>query len=344
MREPMSDHLMRLYKLRFLFAGILIVVSLFLVSLLVVSLEPPRVQAQDTTPSSGAVMAEAYGDPNAVSSGMATALDGAKRSVNATAYTLAVGTRSAAEGVVGGGRLVAHGAQVGTVATARVVGKGLLLTARGIGRGVAATGRVVGGGVLFVVRIPGKIVGAVSNTSAVRAVIRPSDHVDVPVIDPNSPELAAALTALPPTPQKAQPKTPTSGHEAGPKWPIHGQITTEFGVEHWPYQKTHTGLDISDGKWPGVTPIKPFRPGRVIHVTHSAYGLGNHVIVDHGSGVTSVYAHLYSIAVKVGQEVDQKTTLGLEGSTGASTGTHLHFEVRVNGKAADPRRFISGHP
>jgi murein DD-endopeptidase MepM/ murein hydrolase activator NlpD len=72
--------------------------------------------------------------------------------------------------------------------------------------------------------------------------------------------------------------------------------------------------------------------------------LGNHVIVDHGNGVTSVYAHLHSISVQVGQDVTLDTTLGLEGSTGASTGTHLHFEIRVNGQAANPQQFISGQP
>jgi murein DD-endopeptidase MepM/ murein hydrolase activator NlpD len=165
--------------------------------------------------------------------------------------------------------------------------------------------------------------------------------MEVPIIDPNSPELRAALAALPPA--KTGNKT-TSKSNSGPAWPIRGAITTHFGVPHWPYQHTHSGMDISDGRAPGITPIKPFRPGRVIDTIHSNYGLGNHVIVDHGNGVTSVYAHLASISVRTGQAVDLGTTLGHEGSTGASTGTHLHFEIRVNGQAADPRQFISGQP
>jgi murein DD-endopeptidase MepM/ murein hydrolase activator NlpD len=68
------------------------------------------------------------------------------------------------------------------------------------------------------------------------------------------------------------------------------------------------------------------------------------VIIDHGKGVTSVYAHLASISVKEGKKVGMDTVLGYEGTTGLSTGVHLHFEIRVNGQAADPRQFISGHP
>jgi murein DD-endopeptidase MepM/ murein hydrolase activator NlpD len=166
---------------------------------------------------------------------------------------------------------------------------------------------------------------------------------EVPIIDPNSPELLAALTALPPAKTKDAKQAATRDN-SDPVWPIHGAITTNFGVPHWPYQATHTGLDISDGQASGVTPVKPFRPGRVVDVVASGSGLGNHVVVDHGQGVTSVYAHLASISVKVGQKVAQGTTLGLEGSTGASTGTHLHFEIRVHGRAADPHRFINGQP
>ena len=68
------------------------------------------------------------------------------------------------------------------------------------------------------------------------------------------------------------------------------------------------------------------------------------MIVDHGNGVTSVYGHLARISVSVGQEVDSSSVLGYEGTTGVSTGVHLHFEIRVNGQAANPHQFISGQP
>ncbi len=190
--------------------------------------------------------------------------------------------------------------------------------------------------------VPGAIFGVVTNSSAVGAVIRPSDHEQsVPIIDPNSPELLAALSSMPPK-NDAYPANQQSN--LGPVWPIHGEVTTEFGVPHWPYQPTHTGLDISDGKPAGVTPVKPFRPGTVIEAVHSNSGFGNHVIIDHGNGVTSLYGHLDSFTVKVGQQVSLATVIGFEGTTGLSTGVHLHFEIRVNGQAANPHQFVSGQP
>jgi murein DD-endopeptidase MepM/ murein hydrolase activator NlpD len=171
----------------------------------------------------------------------------------------------------------------------------------------------------------------------------------VPIIDPNSPELVAARKALPatqPAPAAAAaapaaPEVPQASSVVA--WPLHGTITTLFGVPELPYQAIHTGLDISDGKRPGTTPIKAFRQGKVLQ-TLTTGGLGNHVIVDHGNGVTSVYGHLNSISVQVGQTVDTTTILGYEGTTGVSTGSHLHFEIRVNGQATDPHQFISGQP
>lgn len=152
-------------------------------------------------------------------------------------------------------------------------------------------------------------------------------------------ELLAALQALP---------AETAGHPTEPAiqeayWPMHGQITTHFGEKGRFYRSAHTGIDISDGKRSGITAIKAFRRGKVLTTTRNS-GLGNHVIIDHGNGITSVYAHLSTISVQAGQDVDTSTVLGLQGSTGVSTGPHLHFEIRVNGQATDPRPFIAGQP
>jgi len=326
--KSMVHHLILLYKLRFLLVGVLMITSFFLLASVLASMEPVSVHAQQANSSAEVLVID---DPNVVAGGVSVAVQEMGRTASSTAYTVANSTLAAARTVNQGGKLIARGVQVGAVAVGR-----------GVGKGFVAVGRAIGGGVVFVARVPARLVGAVSNTSAVRSVIRPSDHVEVPIIDPNSPELLAAVTALPPTKNKDAPAA--SKASAGPVWPLRGEITTHFGVEHWPFQATHSGIDIADGKDTGITRIKPFRPGRVIDTVYSSYGLGNHVIIDHGNDVTSVYAHLDSIAVKVGQRVGLKTTLGREGTTGASTGTHLHFEVRVNGRAADPHRFISGHP
>lgn len=210
---------------------------------------------------------------------------------------------------------------------------------RGIASGITFSGRILGNTLLFIVHVPVNIVGVVINSSVLDSVIRPTGgYAEVPIIDPNSPELLAALQILPSEDSQNDDKS------KGPVWPVNGRITTNFGVPHRPYQDIHSGIDISNGTLPGVTPVKPFRPGTVIDVVNSSYGLGNHVIVDHGNKITSVYAHLDSISVKVGQEVSLETTLGQQGTTGLSTGTHLHFEIRVNGQATDPTQFINGLP
>jgi len=129
-----------------------------------------------------------------------------------------------------------------------------------------------------------------------------------------------------------------------PVWPLHGQVTTEFGASDYPYQTHHTGIDISSGSRSGVNQIVAFQSGTVTSVIHSSVSFGNHVIIDHGNGLTSLYGHLSSIKVFAGQQVRAGDTLGTEGSTGASTGPHVHFEIRVNNKPVNPRNYIVGRP
>ncbi|MDB5182166.1 MAG: putative peptidase [Candidatus Saccharibacteria bacterium] len=127
-------------------------------------------------------------------------------------------------------------------------------------------------------------------------------------------------------------------------WPLHGKVTTEFGTPHRPWQPTHTGIDISSAQRSGSAAIVAFRDGTVAQVVRSSSGLGNHVVVDHGNGITSVYGHLYSSNVVEGQRVRAGDSIGREGSTGASTGTHLHFEIWENNIPKSPRRYIEGTP
>lgn len=334
----MIDHVDTLLQtLRIFFIGVLIFASLFLLSILFKSVQTVHASAADSSePSMGY-----SGDPNAVAEGMGAAASDMGRIVSATGDEVVKNTQSATSGAIKGTKSVvaATGRGVGLVAGG--VAKGAVATGRVAGKGIGLVGNTVGDGVVFVLRVPSNVVGFVTNSSPVRAVTRPSDQMEVPIIDPNSPELKAAVAALPPVPA---PQAQAPQVNQGPQWPIHGAVTTNFGVPHWPYQRTHTGLDIADGRPSGSTPIKPFRPGRVIDVVHSKVSLGNHVIVDHGNGVTSVYGHMSSTAVQVGQEVNLETVLGYVGSTGASTGPHLHFEVRVNGQAADPHQFVGGNP
>lgn len=319
-----------LYKLRYLFVAVLVVGNIFLISLLLSTIGAPSTpatsQTQGVSQTTTNRPTNLYDDPNVVTGGMSKMADELGRAAGSTGQVMNDVFHSAAATAAKGGRLAMQGGKF----AANIARSGTM----------AVLHRTVNS-VVFVARIPGNIFGLISGTGVVRAAIQPADRTPVPIIDPyKSTMLASAATAAP-----AQPVSqPATHNDTAVAWPIHGDVTTLFGVPHWPYQPTHTGLDISSGHRSGVTPIKPFRSGRVVEAIRSNYGLGNYVTVDHGGGLTSVYAHLYSIAVQVGQTVDKNTALGTEGSTGASTGTHLHFEIRQNGQPVDPRRYVSGQP
>ncbi|MEO8115126.1 MAG: M23 family metallopeptidase [Phenylobacterium sp.] len=115
--------------------------------------------------------------------------------------------------------------------------------------------------------------------------------------------------------------------------------TSGFGVRFDPFTNRpafHSGLDFSGAM---MTPIHATGPG-VVSFTGVRSGYGNTVEIDHGGGLKTRYAHLKSISVQVGERVAVGQRLGGMGSTGRSTGTHLHYEVWVNGRARNPDRFV----
>ncbi|MDO5563289.1 MAG: peptidoglycan DD-metalloendopeptidase family protein [Synergistaceae bacterium] len=123
------------------------------------------------------------------------------------------------------------------------------------------------------------------------------------------------------------------------QWPAQGSISSTFGTRIHPVFKTkitHTGLDISA---PKGTPVVAADSGEVLY-TGWMRGYGQVIIVDHGANLTTVYAHLSQIECKEGAKVSRGATIGRVGSTGVATGNHLHFEVRVNGDAVDPMRYL----
>lgn len=318
------------YRLRIAAAGALIIACLLLLPFLPRLLwVDPKVQAAN---NQSVVTAEKTGmndSPNAITRGMFNGADGLERAVSSTEETVSNSLRfvtsSVGSATVKSGKFVAHS----------------------VGGAAKATAGAAGKSVTFIAQGTGNIFSSIADTS-IASIIRPADSskTQVPVIDSNAlahehsnhdhVHASAAETASQTTTQRQI--------DSEASWPMHGAVTLEFGVPHWPYQPTHTGIDISARQGIGVTSVKPFKPGVVKQTVHSKVGLGNHVVVDHGGGITSVYAHLSSISVKVGQEVDKGTVLGNEGSTGASTGSHLHFEIRVNGQPVNPRQFISGQP
>jgi murein DD-endopeptidase MepM/ murein hydrolase activator NlpD len=123
-------------------------------------------------------------------------------------------------------------------------------------------------------------------------------------------------------------------------WPISGGgwISSEYGSRYHPilgYNKWHSGIDYAANRG---TPIKAAEDGTVILAGVNG-GYGNCVIIDHGGGVSTLYGHADKLLVKTGQDVIKGQTIALVGSTGLSTGPHLHFEVRVNGETQDPLKW-----
>ena len=117
--------------------------------------------------------------------------------------------------------------------------------------------------------------------------------------------------------------------------PVNGGITSGFGSRIHPIlgvRKMHTGVDISAAT--GV-PIRAADGGTVIWAARRG-GYGNCVVLDHGGGMSTVYGHCSQLRVSAGQEVRKGEVIGLVGSTGLSTGPHLHFEVRRNGSPVNP--------
>ncbi|MFQ5932433.1 MAG: M23 family metallopeptidase [Nitrospiraceae bacterium] len=122
-------------------------------------------------------------------------------------------------------------------------------------------------------------------------------------------------------------------------WPVKGWITSRFGPRLSPFtdqRAFHNGLDI--GARPN-TPIKAAAAGRV-RATGFDSMMGNLVLLDHGYGKQTEYAHLSKILVKRGQKVKRGDAIGLLGNTGHSTGPHLHYMVKVNGRAVNPLTYI----
>ena len=146
---------------------------------------------------------------------------------------------------------------------------------------------------------------------------------------------AAALAAR--RGARPQPRTsapPTGGPSAsGFIWPLRGTITSEYGPRWGGF---HSGIDIAD---PAGTPVAASKDG-IVAFSGWMDGYGNFVLVDHGDGYVTGYAHNSRLAVAKGDAVDQGQVIAYVGSTGRSTGNHLHFEVRVGGSPRNPREYL----
>lgn len=148
---------------------------------------------------------------------------------------------------------------------------------------------------------------------------------------------ANSLAAPLPRPVLAQ---PVAALTATPSiWPARGTVTSVFGWRVSPFgdgNELHPGIDIA---YTMGAPVVATADGEVI-MSGSAGGYGNMVQINHGNGISTLYGHNSQLAVKVGQTVKKGQVIAYAGSTGKSTGPHVHYEVRVNNTAVDPMKYL----
>jgi murein DD-endopeptidase MepM/ murein hydrolase activator NlpD len=128
---------------------------------------------------------------------------------------------------------------------------------------------------------------------------------------------------------------PSAGGLGSFSWPVTGTITSPFGWRSNPFgggPEFHQGLDIAA---PSGTTVTAAAAGTILMAQWYG-GYGNYILIDHGGGYSTGYGHLSAMYVSVGQSVQRGQAIGAVGSTGESTGPHLHFEVRIAGKPVDP--------
>jgi murein DD-endopeptidase MepM/ murein hydrolase activator NlpD len=147
-------------------------------------------------------------------------------------------------------------------------------------------------------------------------------------------QASAALTSrIQASQQSAASASPVVPSGGGLMWPVAGPVTSPFG---WRWGRMHEGIDIAA---PTGTAVHAAASGRVI-IAGWMGGYGNLVVIDHGGGLSTAYGHNSSFAASSGASVSQGQVIAYAGSTGNSTGPHVHFEVRVNGAPVDPLGYL----
>lgn len=132
-------------------------------------------------------------------------------------------------------------------------------------------------------------------------------------------------------------------------WPTTGYVSDEFGTRDQTRVRlglgAHTGIDIANERKETGTPVTPFMVGKVLRVDdidNSSCGIN--ILIDHGNGITSLYCHLLATATSPQADVKPGDIIAYMGSTGTSTGPHLHFQTMVFGIPVNPRTFMVGEP
>jgi murein DD-endopeptidase MepM/ murein hydrolase activator NlpD len=124
-------------------------------------------------------------------------------------------------------------------------------------------------------------------------------------------------------------------------WPVNGRLLSHFGDRQDPFSGEgafHSGVDISASKG---TSVRATADGVVEHAEWASGGYGKLVVIDHGNGIQTWYAHLSGFEVVPGQEIRRGEILGYSGATGRATSPHLHFEVRRKGNPVNPYPYLA---
>ena len=150
-------------------------------------------------------------------------------------------------------------------------------------------------------------------------------------LEAQSAALAARIRAL--QEQRSSSSAPVVSGSGQLSWPVSGPVTSGFGSR---WGRMHEGIDIAVGQG---TPVHAAGAGTVIYAGWME-GYGNLVVIDHGNGLSTAYGHNSALASSVGQAVSAGEVVAYSGSTGHSTGPHVHFEVRVNGSPVDPLGYL----
>ncbi len=139
---------------------------------------------------------------------------------------------------------------------------------------------------------------------------------------------------------KSSTATYSGTYSGGMIWPSSGSVTSPYSTRVHPVTgkvRKHAGIDIGS---PYGSNIVAAAAGTVIVAGYNSGGYGNYVVISHGSGISTLYAHASSLCVSAGQTVSQGQVIAKVGSTGLSTGPHLHFEVHVNGATVNPTQYL----
>jgi murein DD-endopeptidase MepM/ murein hydrolase activator NlpD len=161
--------------------------------------------------------------------------------------------------------------------------------------------------------------------------------------------ISGSLATRDPQTTQVQIHNPATGEveytlDTSVEWPVNGPVSLEFGQPDLPYELLHTGIDIASPTHEVGTPVVAFMDGTVTYADQTLTGYGKHVIIDNGHHITSLYGHLDTLNVTKGQPIKMGDVLGTRGTTGWSTGPHLHFEIDVYGIPVNPRTFLTGDP